>query len=171
MKRKIFEKQIIDMETGEITSVTTVTASKFAESFSMCRTTSGIEWLFELTGNEIKTLIFLLELEREKTKKVVFGANDRKDLAEILGCSLASVSRVLKHLEDKGYLIRLNNQELVLNPKGFYKGSSKDVLPRIQEFERVFASRKSEATSPTERSDFTSEVKTKDEEGLQHATN
>lgn len=43
MKRKIFEKQIIDFETGEITSITQVSVSKFNETFSLCRTTEGLE--------------------------------------------------------------------------------------------------------------------------------
>lgn len=141
MKRKIFEKQIIDYETGEITSVTTVSAAKFAESFSMCRTTSGIEWLFELTGNEIKTIIFLLEIENIKTKIVSFGPTDRKTLAQSLKVSPSKISYILKSLEEKAFLIRLNRTELVLNPKGFYKGSSKDVHPRIKEFDRVYLSK------------------------------
>lgn len=142
MKKKIFEKQIIDYETGEITSVTTVTASKFSESFSMCRTTSGIEWVGELTGNEIKTLIFLLEIESEKQKLVSLGPTNRKDLAEFLKVGINRVSKILKGLEEKEYLLRLNNQEIKLNPKGFYKGSSKEVLPRIKEFEKVVRSGK-----------------------------
>lgn len=142
MKKKIFEKQIIDYETGEVTSVTTVTASKFSESFSMCRTTSGIEWVGELTGNEIKTLIFLLEIESEKQKLVTLGPTNRKDLAEFLKVGINRVSKIIKALEEKEYLLRLNNQEIKLNPKGFYKGSSKEVLPRILEFEKVIRSEK-----------------------------
>ena len=108
---------------------------------SLCRTTSGLEWLAELDGNEIKTLIFLLELESEKQKLVTLGPTNRKDLSEFLKVGINRVSKILKSLQDKGFLIRLNNQELKLNPKGFYKGSSKDVYPRIKEFEKVYNSK------------------------------
>lgn len=154
MKRKIFEKQIIDFETGEITSITTVTAAKMSEEFFMGRTTENLGWLYELSGNEIKALIYLLDLEplpkgENRTDKVLinlvpFGPTHREELQNILGCSPQYLRRLMKGLESKAWLIRINKSEIVLNPKGFYKGASKDVLPRIKEFERVYASKKPE---------------------------
>lgn len=141
MKKTIFESQTLDYETGEITSVTTVKASNFSESFSMCRTTDKLDWLQDLDGTEIKTLLYLLELETLKQHLVTLGPISRQELADFLKIKINRVSKILKSLEDKAFLIRLNNQELKLNPKGFYKGSSKEVLPRIKEFDTVYASR------------------------------
>ncbi len=158
MKRKIFEKQIIDFETGEITSVTTVTASKYSEAFFMGRRTDDLSWLYELSGAEIKTIIFLLDLEElpkgeNVTGKVLMrlitlGKTKRDHLLEVLECSSSYLSRLLKRLEDKQWIIRVNKTDFILNPKGFYKGSSKDVAERINEFNNIYASKCNSTTNP-----------------------
>lgn len=83
-----------------------------------------------------------MEIESDKQKLVTLGPTNRKDLADFLKVGINRVSKIIRGLEEKEYLLRLNNQEIKLNPKGFYKGSSKDVLPRILEFEKVIRSEK-----------------------------
>jgi hypothetical protein len=142
MKRKIFEKQIIDLDTGEITSISSITVSKFNETFVLGRTTDGLEWLRELSGNEVKLLMFLTEMEDLKTKLVHLTTNQREYLLECMKIGKVMLRRLIVQLEQKGLLVRLNNNEICLNPKCFYKGPSKEVVGRIIKFETFISSKK-----------------------------
>lgn len=142
MKRKIFEQQIIDVTTGEITSVTQVTVSKFNETFVMGRTTDGLEWLVDLSGNEIKLLMFLTEIEDLKTKLTYLTPTIRKYLMERMKIGKNMLSKLIAGLEQKELLVRISNSEISLNPKCFYKGSSKDITKRILDFEKFIRSKK-----------------------------
>jgi len=132
MAKTIYESQFINYETGEIISKTSVKVKEFSEKFKMCRTTEGLSWLMPLTGEEIKTLLFLLEFEKDY--KTPFTSEIRKELCLFLDISDRKLLMVIKSLEQKKFLIKLSRTDLLLNPIGFYKGSSKDVGARIRMF-------------------------------------
>lgn len=140
MKRKIFEQQIIDLETGVVTSVTQVTVSKFCETFIMGRTTDGMEWLNLFSGDEIKLLIILTEMQDIKTRIVHFTPVNRHYAEKMMSLKSNSLSKMIKRLEDKQALIRQSRTELILNPTYFYKGSSKEVLKNYNDFKLVYNS-------------------------------
>lgn len=150
MKRKIYEKQIVDTDTGELISLSTVSVSKFYETFLMARTTDALNWIYELTGNEIKTIIFFSDLEeipKAEVKEVVlypckYTLLERKRLAEILKCTDRYLRRVIQGLIDKGWLIKLTESDYLLNPNGFYKGSSKEIVGRIRKYNDLLQSKK-----------------------------
>jgi hypothetical protein len=151
MKRKLYETQTIDLETGEMLTYTSVSVSKFNETFLMARNTEELDWLYELNGNEIKTIIYFTDLENlprgeNKTGKVLmnvckFTQIERKRLAAILKCTDRHLRRLLSTLEKKGWLIRLSLSEYLVNPCGFYKGSSKELFGKIKEFNRLIVAR------------------------------
>lgn len=153
MKRKIYEKQVVDFETGELISSTSVSASKFYETFLMARNTETLDWLYQLSGNEIKTIVFFSDLEEipkgeNNTGQVImylckYTVSERKRLASILNCSDRYLRRLIASLESKGWLIEVNKHEYLLNPAGFYKGPSKEVVGRIKEFNRLLAAKNS----------------------------
>lgn len=152
MKRKIYEKQIVDLDSGEIITSTTVSASKFYETFLMARNTESLEWLYKLSGNEIKTIVFFSDLEEiprgeNTTGQVImylckYTMSERKKLSSILNCSDRYLRRLISSLEDKGWLLEVNKHEYLLNPAGFYKGPSKEVVGRIKEFNRLLEAKK-----------------------------
>jgi len=53
-------------------------------------------------------------------------------------------------MEEKRFLLRLSNSDLLLNPGFFYKGESKDVLKRMQEFDREYDERRGKQKIDTE---------------------
>lgn len=151
MKRKIYEKQIVDFDSGELISSTTVSASKFYETFLMARNTETLDWLYQLSGNEIKAIVFFSDLEEIPKGENTTGhtimylckytMSERKKLASILNCSDRYLRRLISNLEEKGWLIEVNKYEYLLNPAGFYKGPSKEVINRIKEFNRLLESK------------------------------
>ncbi len=147
MKRKIYEKQIVDTETGEVITSMSVSVSKFNETFLMARNTDALNWLYELTGNEIKTLVFFTDLEDLQKGENLTGETllsickftpiERKRLASVLNCSDRFLRRIIASLEKLGWLIKLSNSDYLINPCGFYKGSSKELGKRIVEYNRL----------------------------------
>jgi len=137
MARKIFETQMVSPD-GEIVSITTLTVAKFYETYVAGRTTDGLEWLDDLTGLEVKLLMYLTEIEDLKTKITNLGTTFRQKLMKRLDIKANTLVKYLKALEDKKYLIRLSSNELILKPSAFYKGHSKEVAPRIAAFELMY---------------------------------
>jgi hypothetical protein len=134
MKRKIFEQQTIDLETGEVSKITTVSVSKNNETFGMYRTTTGVEWVLDFQGKELQMMMTLVHFEDIKTRIVALSSLTRKNLLEMFKISKSTFSHLIKAMEDKKYLIRLSPTDILLNPSYFYKGSSSDLTKRISEF-------------------------------------
>ena len=126
------------MTTGEIVSITTVTVQKQTERFIMCRTTETLSWIKEFTGKELQMLMVLNHMENLQTKTVTLTPITRKEIQEFFGIGKSTLSGIFSQMEDKRFLLKLSNSDILLNPGFFYKGESKDVLQRMQEFERVY---------------------------------
>ena len=137
-KRRLFESKTLDMTTGEIVSITTVTVQKQTERFIMCRTTETLSWIKEFTGKELQMLMVLNHMENLQTKTVTLTPITRKEIQEFFGIGKSTLSGIFSQMEDKRFLLKLSNSDILLNPGFFYKGESKDVLQRMQEFERVY---------------------------------
>lgn len=135
---RLFESKTIDYTTGEVTSITQVTVKKLNERFSMCRTTEGLTWLKKFTGKELQLLIVLTDFENLQTRTVSLTPLVRKEIQSFFSIGKATLSGMITAMEDKGVLVRLTSSDLLLNPSYFYKGESKDVLNRINEFYRLY---------------------------------
>lgn len=140
----IFQTQTIDFSTGEIKEMTVVKASGNKEKFFMGRESDGLDWFYNLSGNQLKTLVFLLSLERVPkesdttlTHVTVLGKTDREVLQSILKCTPQYLNRVISSLIKEKWLVKLSTTDFIINPKGFYKGPAKDVFKRMTEFNRL----------------------------------
>ena len=126
MKRRLFELQNYDTNTGEVTTVSKLTVENHNETFGMHRTTEGIDWVFKFTGAELQMLIVLLEVEDLKSNVVELSSLKRQHLITSFGISAKSFNRILRQLEDKNALTRMTHSDIILNPLFFHKGGTKE---------------------------------------------
>jgi len=124
-KRKIFEKQIVDFNTGEVTSEESHYTKDNSETFGMHRTTEGVDWIFQFTGNEIQMLVILLELEDNKTGIVSLSHLKKQHLLNKFQKTERYLRSILTSLEGKKALLKLSVNDILLNPTYFYKGGTK----------------------------------------------
>ena len=124
-KRKVFKKQIVDLETGEVVSEEVHYRQNNNETYGMHRTTEGVEWIFQFTGIELHLLVVLLEIETLNTGMVNLTPLVKRHLADKFDKTPRYIREVIASLEAKDALIRVTTQDLVLNPSYFYKGGTK----------------------------------------------
>lgn len=149
-RKRLFESQTIDMETGEVKSITTVTVRDVNERFGMYRTTQGLEWIKTFTGKEMQMMMLLNHIENVETHIVNLSPLIRQEIYEFFKIGKSTLSDIISRMEDKKFLIRLTNSDLMLNPSYFYKGGSKDLLKRIELFDREYEKRKKETSQVTD---------------------
>lgn len=123
--RKVFEKQIVDLTTGEVVSEEVHYRHNSNETFGMHRTTEGVDWIFKFTGIELHMLVVLLEIETLNTGMVNLTPLVKKHLANKFEKSSRYIREVIASLESKDALVRVTGQDIVLNPSYFYKGGTK----------------------------------------------
>ena len=138
MSRKVFESQTVNMETGEVKSITKVTVTKSKETFSMCRTTNGVEWIKEFSGREMQLFIVLNNIENLETHMVNLTPLSRQDICSFFEITKSTLANLLATMEDKAFLVRLSKSDILLNPSYFYKGESSMVVKRIKEFKETY---------------------------------
>jgi hypothetical protein len=126
-KRKIFESQLVDYETGEIKSVFTRSVIKDEETFVMGRTTEGLDWIKEFNNLvELQLLLIMLELENPKNDYIVsFSGLQVKNAAELLEVSEIYIRKSLTSLLNKNFIRRIYRGNYLVNPLTFYKGGTK----------------------------------------------
>lgn len=137
-KRRIFESQTIDMTTGEIKSITTVTVKQANERFGMYRTTEGVEWIKEFTGKEMHMMMLLNHIENVETRIVNISPLIKDEIYRFFNIGKSTFSDMIGRMENKRFLLRLTSNDILLNPRFFYKGTSKDVLERIKMFDEQY---------------------------------
>lgn len=133
--KKVFESQIID-EHGVVKSIRTVKVYKNEETFGLHRTTEGIDWIFNFTGNELQMLIVLLNLENLKSGTVEVGKLKKDHLIKLFGFSKEMFNRILRNLEKKEAVIKLSPSEFILNPSYFYQGGTASWKDKNEYFNR-----------------------------------
>ncbi len=128
-KRKIFEKQTVDVQTGELISTTAEYVSDNRERFFMGRTTEGIEWMFKFKNlTELQLLIMMMELESQKNRNIITFTNMQvKEAAEIIGVSEAMITKCITNLIKADFLTRVSKSNYLANPLTFYKGGTKEL--------------------------------------------
>jgi len=137
-KRKIFEKQIVDLETGEVVSEERHYKEDNNETFGMHRTTEGINWIFDFTGNELQMLIVLLELEDNNTGIISLSPLKRKHLSNSFKKTDRYIREIITSLEKKKGLYKLSISDILLNPSLFYKGGTKIFKEKYKKWVELF---------------------------------
>lgn len=138
MKRKIFERQTIDFETGELKISTSEYVSKNVETFFMGRTTQGLEWLLKFNSlTELQVFILLIELENIKNNYVItFTKLQLEETAKILSVAEITIKKVLQQLIKNDFLIRISKSNYLANPLTFYKGGTKELNEKHSNYQK-----------------------------------
>lgn len=124
-KRKVFEKQIVDISTGEIYSEEVHYSSNDNETFGMHRTTEGVDWVFQFTGIELQMMIVLLEIEDLKTGIVSLTPLMKQHISSKFEKTGRYMREIIASLESKNALYKITTQDIILNPIFMYKGGTK----------------------------------------------
>lgn len=133
---KIFEQQIIDFTTGEVKTMTSVRSYNNDERFGFYRTTTGAEWVFNWTANELQFMIYLSTFEDEHGA-IKYTSLVKKQLCTVSGKTDRFIRTVIKSLEDKNGLVKLTTTDLVLNPRYFYRGGTKTIKDKIENYDKT----------------------------------
>ena len=124
--RKIFERQIVDEDTGEIVTTTTVKYGSDLEKFFFARTTEGLEWIREFrTLRDLQVLMYLVEFQEIKSDVIIFTSLQVKECAIFFGCSIKTVRNSISRLIESNFLKRIAKSNYISNPMSFYKGGTK----------------------------------------------
>ena len=133
MSRKIFERQIVDVETGEIVRTTSEYVRKNTETFFMGRTTEGIEWLLNFKNlTEVQLLILMLELENKNNKNIItFTKLQLEETSKILNVAEITIKKCIQSLINNDFLVRVTRSNYIANPLTFYKGGTVELKSKL----------------------------------------
>lgn len=134
-KKQIKEVTIVDEITGEVLSRQAVYSNKFTESFIMLRTTESLDWVFALTANEFKVVLLLHQWSEQADGRISLAAWQRELIIEKLGIKSDMVSAVMRSLVSKNCLVKLGNNDFVVNPAHVFKCSTSKVREQIRKYE------------------------------------
>ena len=124
-KVKVFERIVIDKETGEVLENSVKYKEKYKkERYTMLRLTEGISWMLKFTGNEMTLLVLLLEYERPDTNAIAITPEIRQSIVTFFGKSDRYVRSLFAALDKKDAIRKCSDTMIVINPIYFYKGSS-----------------------------------------------
>lgn len=118
------ERQIINPETGELTTIETskTFTTKITEDQFYMTFINFVSPMFDLKPERAKDLlIWMLKHAEYNTGVVQMPAATRKQIVEELGMANNSITNYLKTLKDKK-LISGSNGVFTINPKIFWKG-------------------------------------------------
>jgi hypothetical protein len=136
-RRTIFEQQTVDLETGEVKTVTTTSIKRNDESFVMGRTTAGFEWLKDLNALELKLLMIMLDNKSRKDNTIPLTLGKVQDIALTLCLSSKSVKNAIRDLRIKGLVKEISSGVYMIAPTTFYSGSSATWKKQYEEFVNV----------------------------------
>lgn len=127
MARKVFEKQTIDLATGEVVSIVSEYSSKNHEKFFLGRTTEGIEWIRNFNNvTEIYLFLAMLSLENTSNNYVItLSAMQINEYSVLFKCSEVYIRKCLQNLIKNDFLVRVAKCNYLANPDTFYMGGSK----------------------------------------------
>lgn len=139
-RRNIFHSQTVNLETGEVQEMRRDWISTNSEMFGMYRTTAGLEWVIPFGEKELKLMMILQEYSDSGTAYVALSNQRRKDICAFLGLkSSRSLTSVICSLVSKDGIARVagSNNDFMVNPLCFFKGSSRDIKTRIEKYNNL----------------------------------
>ena len=138
-KKQIREVTIVDVNTGEEVNRKVMYSEKYTESFIMLRTTIGIDWYFELTNNEKNLVLMLHDWANHLNMRLSLSGWQREMIIEKLGIKRRMLSILIRGLESKDCLLRLGQNDFMLNPEHAFKCSTGEVKTKIGEYREIKA--------------------------------
>lgn len=136
-KKQIFEKQTIDLITGEVVTVTTSSLRGNEEKFVMGRTTEGFEWLKDLTALELKMLMIMVNNKSRNDNMIPLPDGRICDIAITLGLSLVTLKNALRELRIKKLIKEVSRGTFLVDPCTFYTGGSDNWKSMYKEYNGV----------------------------------
>ena len=130
--KKVFQQTTVDGLTGELLKDHSIYVTKTVEVFGMYRKTDGLDWLINLTGNELKLLIILADVSDSADGSVSLSKVRREKMCNLLGIKGRSLSLLLQKLNAKDAIFRINNNDLLVNPATFFRCATNELKQRIQ---------------------------------------
>ena len=134
-QKQIKEITLVDTLTGELLSRKAIYSNKFSESFIMVRTTEGLDWLFTLNANECKLILLLHKWSEASNGRISIAAWQKEFICEKLKIKANMISLVIRGLASKNCLLKIGNNDYVVNPAHVFKCSTSEVRERIREYE------------------------------------
>jgi hypothetical protein len=135
---EVFKIQTVDRETGEVIIETEVSIRKYYEKFFSCRATDGIKWINNFDYHELRMMMLLNKFEELNGHVIMLSVFARDEICEFFGFTVRHVYRILNRLIEKHAMIRLTDNQYLMNPAYFYKGSSKELSRRIKQFYALY---------------------------------
>lgn len=130
--KKVFQQTTVDGLTGELLKDHSIYVTKTGEVFGMYRKTDGLDWLINLTGNELKLLIILADISDSADGSVSLSKVRREKICNLLGIKGRSLSLLLQELNEKDAIFRINSNDLRVNPATFFRCATNELKQRIQ---------------------------------------
>lgn len=138
MKKKIIhEQQTVDLETGEVKTVTTSSIRGNDESFVMGRTTVGYEWLKDLTALELKLMMIMVDNKSRKDNTIPLTDGKIGDIAVALEFSIKTVKNALRALRQKRLIKEVSRGVYLVDPLTFYSGGTNNWKNMYEEYNSV----------------------------------
>lgn len=136
-KRVIHEQQTVDLETGEVKTVTATSLRGNDETFVMGRTTAGYEWLIDLTALELKLLMIMVDNKGRKDNTVALAGGKVEDIGVTLGFSTKTLKNALRAMRQKGLIKEVSRGVFLVDPLTFYSGGTNNWKKMNDEYTSV----------------------------------
>ena len=133
--KQVTRIQDIDKKTGEVLSVTDRVYTKVKETFIMIRTTDSLDWYYPLSKNEKSLVMMLHDWADMDNMRVSLSAWQRDFICEKLCVERRMVSVLLKGLETSDCIVRLSQNDFMVNPSHAFKCSTLKLQKMILEYE------------------------------------
>ncbi len=127
--------QSVDFSTGEVLSDTntSVVVSRHNEQFAMYSTTDGLDWAKPFKSYLL--LMMLLNIYADRDNVVSLSVRKRKKICDFFGwSSVVSLSNALGVLISLDGLRRISQNDFMLNPNMFYRGSVLSKASKVEMF-------------------------------------
>lgn len=136
-KKRTFQSLVVDEVTGEILKSVTHYLNSSHEMFGMYRKTDGMDWIFSLSGNELKLLIMMSDISRFEDGSVSLSKQIRGSICAILKIGKRQLAVLLDGLNKKDAIFRVNNNDFIINPATFFKCGTSELKKRIIDYKNA----------------------------------
>lgn len=130
-RRKIIEQNNVDYETGEILSSKTTYVSKNEETFTMLRTTEGLEWARKLNSAVDWQMLVILSDKSDREGRIILTAPQRTEICAFYNITDKTFYNAITRLIQANFIKRISPMNYLINPEYFFKGSSTTLKQRI----------------------------------------
>lgn len=116
-------RELLDTETGELINVDQITKMVYGtKQFWKCYLMDFLTILGIIDSKQVDIFIYIVENTNQSNN--VFLGTYRK-IAEDVGCSSATIAKIMRKLQDNNFVRKLQNGAWLVNPNILLKGDDK----------------------------------------------